>query len=214
VLRTHEEKGKPTPAAKGPLVPRPFIPRDKYARRAAKEGFLARSAYKLQEIDGKFHLLRPGRRVLDIGCAPGSWLQVASRAVGPSGLVVGVDLKPAQFVARNVRTFVCDVTAPRFDSLVEPFAPFDVVLSDAAPSTTGIRDRDQAASLALCERAAEIGRKLLFPGGSFVVKLFESGDTAAFRKRLTRSFRRVALFKPAASRDRSYETYLVAVGKR
>lgn len=195
-------------------MPKPFIPRDRYARRAAAEGFLARSAYKLQEIDGKFRLFRRGQRVLDVGCAPGSWLQVASRAVGSSGLVVGVDLKQAEFAAPNVRTFVCDVTTAEFDSLVAPFAPFGLVLSDAAPNTTGIRDRDQAASLALCERAADIAGKLLVPGGSFVVKLFESGDTPAFRARLNRSFERVALFKPAASRDRSYETYLVALGKR
>ena len=111
-----------------------YVPRDTYARRAAEQGYLARSAFKLERIDERFGVLRPGFRVLDLGAAPGSWLQVASKSVGPRGLVVGVDLTPVSFSAPNVVSLPADILRNDFPSLILPYAPFDTVLSDAAPN--------------------------------------------------------------------------------
>jgi len=195
-------------------MPKRFIPRDAYARKAVETGYLARSAFKLEAIVEKFGVLKPGDSVLDLGAAPGSWLQVACEVIGPKGRAVGVDLNPIAFTADNVRTLTCDILAPESLRLIEPFGRFDVILSDAAPKTTGIRGHDQAQSLALAERAVEIAQSCLRQGGAMVVKVFESADTSRLQKRIEKLFRNVYRYKPPASRDRSYETYLVALHKR
>jgi len=195
-------------------MPRPYVPNDSYARKAAAQGYLARSAFKLESIVEKFGVVRPGDRVLDIGAAPGSWLQVTSKIIGSRGLAVGVDLNPVTFSAENVRTFVCDILTAEFLDLIKPFAPFDAVLSDAAPNTSGIRDRDAELSLALAERVAEAAELHLRLGGSMVIKIFESGDTSLFVKRVRKKFEKVQTYKPPASRERSRETYIVALRKR
>ncbi|OQB43025.1 MAG: Ribosomal RNA large subunit methyltransferase E [Candidatus Latescibacteria bacterium ADurb.Bin168] len=193
---------------------RRFVPRDSYARKALEQGYLARSAFKLERINEKFHILRPAFHVLDLGAAPGSWLQVASREAGPRGLVVGVDLTPVSFSAPNVVALTADILSPDFPDRVLPFAPFDTVLSDAAPRTTGIRDRDQAGSLALVEAAVETARSFMKRGGALVAKAFESEDIHRLVRVLANEYESVRTFKPPASRDRSYETYLIARGKK
>ncbi|OJI06380.1 hypothetical protein BK004_03880 [bacterium CG10_46_32] len=194
-------------------MPKPFIPNDAFAKKAHAEGYLARSAYKLKAIAEKFNLPRPGDRVLDIGAAPGSWLQVASELVGPSGRVIGVDLSPVHFRAKNVTTIVHDILADDIGSILAEYAPFDALLSDAAPSTSGIKDRDQALSEELVEQALLLGEQFLKPGGTVVAKLFQSGETKNLAHRARKSFSQVQTYKPQASRDRSFETYLICLNR-
>jgi 23S rRNA (uridine2552-2'-O)-methyltransferase len=191
-----------------------FNPRDRYARKATEEGYLARSAFKLQFISERFPVLRPRFRVLDLGAAPGSWMQVASGIVGPKGIVVGVDINPIMFSAPNVVTMSADILASAFGETVAQYAPFDTVLSDAAPSTTGIRERDQAASMELVEGAVAIARWALKRRGVLVAKAFECEEMHTIMKLLRAEYDEVRAFKPPASRDRSYETFIIALGKR
>lgn len=192
---------------------KPFTPNDAYARKARDEGYLARSAYKLKDIIQRFRALKPGFAVLDLGASPGSWLQVASELVGPSGLVVGVDLSPIAFRAKNVVTLLRDMLAPSIDDVLTKYGPFDAVLSDAAPKTSGIKDRDQALSEELVAQALALAGKHLKPGGNLVAKLFQSSETNVLTRRAEELFKQVRLYKPKASRDRSFETYLIGLNK-
>ncbi|HXX31586.1 MAG TPA: RlmE family RNA methyltransferase [Myxococcaceae bacterium] len=194
---------------------KPYRPRDHYFRKAKAEGFRARSAFKLEEVARRFALLRAGARVLDLGAAPGGFLQVVAEAVGPSGLAVGVDLVPLRpFKQPWVRTGVVDVVADdALDALdrISP-GPYDAVLSDLAPKTSGIRGTDEARSLRLAERAREIARARGRPGSSFLVKVFMGGGFEAFREELRRSYAQVRVVRPEATRSASAEVYLVALG--
>jgi 23S rRNA (uridine2552-2'-O)-methyltransferase len=165
----------------------------------------------------RFALLRPGARVLDLGAAPGGFLQVIAGAVGPSGLAVGVDLVAVRpFSEQWVRTAVLDVLADDAREQIEALAPgpYDAVLSDMAPKTTGVRATDEARSLRLAERALELARALGRPGSSFVTKLFMGGDFEAFRAQLREAYREVKVVRPEATRSASVEIYLVALGLR
>lgn len=196
---------------------KPYRPRDHYFQRAKQRGFRARSAFKLEELAQRFGLLRPGARVLDLGAAPGGFLQVVARAVGPSGLAVGVDLVPVRpFSEKWVRTAVLDVLADDAREQVEAVAPgpYDAVLSDLAPKTTGVRATDEARSLRLAERALELARALGRPGSSFVTKLFMGGDFESFRARVREAYREVKVVRPEATRSASAEIYLVGLGLR
>lgn len=196
---------------------KPYRPKDHYFQKAKAEGFRARSAFKLEEVASRFRLLRPGARVLDLGAAPGGFLQVIAQAVGPSGLAVGVDvvrLRP--FKETWVRTAVLDVLADDALEAVDRLAsgPWDAVLSDLAPKTSGIRGTDEARSLRLAERALEIARTRGRPGSSFLVKLFMGGDFEPFRAELRRSYEEVKVVRPEATRSASVEVYLVALRLR
>jgi 23S rRNA (uridine2552-2'-O)-methyltransferase len=150
--------------------------RDYYFLKARQEGYPARSVYKLKEIDKRFHLFRPGMRVLDLGAAPGSWSLEASKRVGPEGLVIGVDIQPAAApFPPNVRFFQENIFArsQALTGLIQSGGPFDLVLSDMAPSTTGHRGTDQARSAALCAEALALALSCLIKGGSFVVKVLD-----------------------------------------
>lgn len=196
---------------------KPYRPKDHYFRRAKQRGFRARSAFKLEELVQRFGLIRPGARVLDLGAAPGGFLQVVARGVGPSGLAVGVDLVPLRpFPESWVRTGVVDVLADDAQAQVEALAPgpYDAVLSDMAPKTTGVRGTDEARSLRLAERALELARALGKPGSSFVAKLFMGGDFESFRARLRDAYREVKVVRPEATRSASVEVYLVGLGLR
>ncbi len=185
---------------------------DRFYRRARQESYAARSVYKLEEIDRRFRLLRPGARVLDLGCRPGSWLQYAARAVGPKGALVGIDRTPLDVTipgARIVVGSVFDVAGPE---LAGDLGGFDVVLSDMAPDTTGIRAIDQARSEGLFERALDIAVETLAPGGRFVGKLFQGPGWKALIERARGSFREVRTVKPEGSRKESIEQYVVALG--
>ncbi|HEJ84113.1 MAG TPA: RlmE family RNA methyltransferase [Desulfobacteraceae bacterium] len=183
---------------------------DAYARRARDEKWLARSVYKLQEIDSRFKLIKRGSRILDLGCYPGSWCQYALGRTGPGGEVVGIDLKrPDHLSAREFRFIETDVMSLEIDWLVREISPRDMVMSDLAPSTTGIRATDESRSLALAGRAVEIAGALLKCGGHFVCKIFEGEDLNRFKEEVSGRFRQARLFRPKATRKRSREVYLI-----
>jgi 23S rRNA (uridine2552-2'-O)-methyltransferase len=189
--------------------------KDFYHRKAKEEGFLARSAYKLQEIQKKFRLLKPGSKVIDLGCAPGAWVQVALPLVGEKGLVVGVDLEKIEkkdLDAPNFRFIHGDAFKLKPEDL--PEGPFDVVLSDMAPKTSGIKVRDQALSAALCLHALETAKLHLRRGGALVVKLFEGEDAENVAKEISVYFEQMKHFRPDSTRQASKEIYLIATGKR
>ena len=183
---------------------------DHYARRAKKEKWLARSVYKLQEIDNKFKLIRKGNRLLDLGCYPGSWTQYALKKVGNQGEVVGIDLtKPDQLLMDGFRFIQADVMGLEPQWLTREISPRDVVISDLAPSTTGISATDTSRSITLARKALEIASSLLKRNGSFVCKILEGEDIKGFKAEVSGNFRQVRLFRPKATRKRSREVYLV-----
>ncbi|MBW1982821.1 MAG: RlmE family RNA methyltransferase [Deltaproteobacteria bacterium] len=190
-------------------------PHDHFFQRAKRQGFVARSVYKLEEVDRRVGLLKPGYKVLDLGCYPGSWLQYCSRAVGKNGLVVGVDIQPVDIsLPTNVHIIACDVFNLLPTDLFRYSSTFDVVLSDLAPATTGIRSVDSARSAMLVEKALALAASLLQPGGHFVAKIFQGSELDVLNKKLRTMFERVRGIRPRAVRKGSRELYLVALGKR
>ncbi|MCU0540505.1 MAG: RlmE family RNA methyltransferase [Desulfobacterales bacterium] len=188
---------------------------DPFTRRARRENYPARSIYKLQEIQKRTGVLRKGGRVLDLGCAPGSWLLFAAEAVGPEGRVVGVDLTPVSLaLPAQVTTITADVLALAETPAGIPGAPFDAVLSDMAPATTGSRGVDAARSFRLCAAALAIARQLLKPGGAFVCKIFQGEDFKGFVDAVKAGFAEHRIFKPQSSRKASSEIYLIGKGKK
>jgi 23S rRNA (uridine2552-2'-O)-methyltransferase len=185
---------------------------DHYFHRAKKEHFLARAVYKLEEMQKRYKLLKPGNRVLDLGASPGSWLQFTSDLVGPKGLVLGVDTKDITHAfPGNVIVLQRDVCEPGFvEELAGRYAPFDVVLSDMAPATSGIRVADSARSALLVEQALHIARLTLKPDGHFLTKIFQGTDFHELLPEVKRTFKRVKVVKPAASRKQSREVYILA----
>jgi len=184
--------------------------KDAFYHRAKREGFAARAVYKLQEMDRRFRLFRKGQRVLDLGCAPGSWLQYAATCVGPQGKLVGVDLAP---VTASLPSWVRILQEDLFHldpQTAFPEAPFDLVLSDAAPKTTGIRFTDQVRSYELSLRALEIALSVLREGGGFVCKIFQGPQFPEFLRKVRSHFKKTSTFKPKSSRSESFETYLIA----
>jgi 23S rRNA (uridine2552-2'-O)-methyltransferase len=189
-----------------------FNPKDRFFHKAKAEGFLARSAYKLDEIQKKFRILAPGDQVLDLGAAPGAWSQVACKAVGEKGRVVGLDLKPVEFKAPNASFYVMDVFA--FNPEILSAKPVDCLLSDMAPNTTGIRSVDQARSAELCHAVLLLADAHLRSNGHLVMKLFEGPDAEKLSKDLSRRFQQSKRFKPEAVRKGSFETYFVGLKKK
>ena len=196
---------------------KPYRPKDHYFQKAKAEGLRARSAFKLEEVARRFRLFRPGARVLDLGAAPGGFLQVIAQAVGPQGLVLGVDLVPVRpFKESWVQTAVLDILSDGALEALEGLAPkpFDVVLSDLAPKTSGIRSADEARSLRLAERALEVSQRFGRVGSSFLVKLFMGGDFEAFRAQLREAYGEVKVVRPEATRSASVEVYLLGLARR
>jgi len=187
---------------------------DSFHRRAKQQGFAARSVFKLEEIDQKHHVLRAGARVLDLGCRPGSWLQYAAKVVGDRGALVGVDRAPLDVAIPRARILVGDVFALTVEELRGELEAFDVVLSDLAPDTSGVRSADQARSEALFERALELAELTLDRKGNFVGKLFMGLDWQRLIKRAREGWSEVRTVKPAGSRKESIEQYVVALGRR
>jgi 23S rRNA (uridine2552-2'-O)-methyltransferase len=182
---------------------------DAFFRKARNEGFAARAVYKLEDIDQRVRLFRAGARVLDLGCRPGSWLQYAVKVVGPHGKVVGVDRLPLPQPVPGAHVIVADIYTLSDEEILCGLAAYDVVLSDMAPDTTGIRATDQARSANLVEEALGRAERLLAPLGCFVAKIFQSPEVEGLRKRMGRHFSDVRLLKPEASRQQSTELYLV-----
>ncbi len=211
-----------------------YRPQDRFFQKAKKDQYVARSIYKLEEIDRRHPLFSKGDRVVDLGAAPGSWLQYLAGAVGKKGCVVGYDLEPVSVGAPNTEAFVADVTAldpervrgdvaalsarvkgkPPPEGPLPPSFQVDGVVSDMAHKLTGIRDADQAKSVGLVRHALALSSAIVRPGGYFVAKLFQGHDTDDLVKDVKAVFEDVKLLKPEATRDGSREVFLVARRRR
>jgi 23S rRNA (uridine2552-2'-O)-methyltransferase len=188
---------------------------DHLSRQAKKDRYPARSVYKLKEMQDKFRIIRKGNKILDLGCAPGSWLLFAAEKTGPSGRVVGIDIKPVSIqIPGHARIVQADVLSMDETALDGIGRHFDVVLSDMAPATTGRKEVDAARSFYLCQAALETARHLLNAGGSFVCKIFQGEDFKAFCDEVSESFRQTKTFKPKSSRKPSKEIYVIGLGKK
>jgi len=188
--------------------------RDPYVKQAVKAGYRSRAVFKLQEMDRRDHLLRPGMLVIDLGAAPGSWSQYASGRVGPSGRVIALDrlemdAMPGVEVIKGDFSEMA-VLEQLMDSLDGGKA--DLVISDMAPNISGIASVDQPRSMALVELALDCAQRVLTPGGSFVAKVFQGEGSQEFVQSLRSNFSRVVIRKPGASKPRSSEVYVLASG--
>ncbi len=192
---------------------------DHYSRQAKKDDFPARSVYKLKEIQQKLQIIKQGDKVLDLGCAPGSWTKFAGELVGEKGLVIGIDQKAiSERFPTHVHIMTGDVIVlaeKDADDLAGLIGEgFHAVLSDMAPSTTGRKEVDAARSYYLCRAALTIAGKILEPGGFFVCKIFQGEDFNEFVNKVAGDFEQHKIFKPQSCRKESKEIYIIGLGKK
>jgi len=187
--------------------------REKYFQKAKSEGYRARSAYKLIQIQEKFHIIKRSHIIIDLGAAPGSWSQVASKWVNKKGRVIALDLQAMDPIP-GVTILQGDMTDPDVQAQLIQAAGgrANVVLSDAAPSTTGIKLRDHVLSMELGHAALDVAKKLLRPGGTLVIKVFQGEDLPALVHDVKKAFHPVKLHAPDATHRGSWETFIVAQG--
>ena len=186
--------------------------RDQYRRLAKGQGYRARSAYKLLQINRSYNVLKKGNKVVDLGCAPGGWLQVAVKEVRTSGKVIGIDLKPVTPVVDAI-ILQGSIEDSNVLSKIEDIlgSKADVVLSDLAPNVSGVWDIDHARQISLSTIALQFTQRVLRIGGSSVFKVFEGDMLKEFRSELHRNFGKVFLSKPSASRQESSELYIICL---
>lgn len=208
--------------------------KDHYYKKAKAEGRASRASYKLEQIQAKFRVIKKGDRVFDLGCAPGSWMEVVSEMVGENGFVVGIDLLPLKiqlrknmcyvqgdindevalkeigcgYAARNVLRSTINVSSRATDQRMV----FDVIISDMAPNTSGVSFKDSYLSYELDVQALEVAKKYLKTGGNFIAKIFQGEEVDIFRKELRAAFKKVETYIPDATRQGSKELYLVGLG--
>ena len=190
-----------------------YNPQDSYYKKSKQEGYRSRAAYKLLELQQRFRLMRPGDVVVDLGAAPGGWLQVAAKFVGQSGKVIGIDLQPIETLREpNIIFFQGDITSPEISKKISELVDGKVhcVLSDLAPRLSGIRDADAARCLELNRTALTVATALLRPGGSFLVKGFVNQELHTFTLELKQHFHSVQRTRPEATRQGSSEFYFFA----
>ncbi|TLY01531.1 MAG: RlmE family RNA methyltransferase [Thaumarchaeota archaeon] len=186
--------------------------KDQYRRLAKDQGYRARSAYKLLQLNNSYHIIKKGSKVVDLGCAPGGWLQVVTKEVGHAGKVVGIDLKPVESVAGATVLKGSIEDVDMFEKIAGILgSKADVILSDLAPNVSGLWDIDHARQISLSATALGFARQVLRVGGSAVFKVFEGDLLNEFRVDLKTSFGRVLLNKPSASRQESSELYIVCL---
>ena len=190
---------------------------DFYTKKAKEQNFAARSVFKLEEMDQKFKIFKPNQKILDLGAAPGSWSQYASKKIGPKGSLLGLDLTKIIIKLPNARFLQADILKDDIYQLSKDTgfedALYDVVMSDMAPNTTGIKITDQARSLELCEMALNVADQHLKKNGAFICKLFHSEDFKTYQLRLKGMFKRVDVLKPKATRQISKEIFFIAMGR-
>ena len=186
--------------------------RDQYRRLAKDQGYRARSAYKLLQMNRSYNIIKKSDKVVDLGCAPGGWLQVAMKEVGSSGKVIGVDLKPVTPVA-GATILQGNIEDPNVLSKIAEIlgCKADVVLSDMAPNVSGVWDIDHARQISLSTLALDFAQQVLRVGGSSVFKVFEGDMLKEFKSELRKSFGKVLLSKPSASRQESSELYIICL---
>jgi 23S rRNA (uridine2552-2'-O)-methyltransferase len=192
-----------------------YNPHDRYYQKAKQEGYRSRAAYKLLDLQERYRLLKAGDAVVDLGAAPGGWLQVAAKIIGPKGRIVGVDLQPIQgFREANIILIQGDMTRADVQKQIQELlnGPADCVLSDLAPKLSGIRDADAARCLELNQAALAVGAQLLRANGSLLIKSFISQDLQSFTAELKKYFSAVQRTKPEATRQGSSEFYFYAKG--
>ncbi len=188
---------------------------DHYSQQAKKEGFPARSVYKLKEIQKKYGLIKKGNKILDLGCAPGSWLLYAADLTGNTGQVIGIDLVPVTVRVASHVTMYTDNILSMDDAFFRSLGQdVDVVMSDMAPSTTGNRLVDSTRSFNLCQMALTVAQTTLKTGGSFVCKIFQGEDFKEFSDSVKAVFNRHKIFKPQSTRKVSKEIYIIGFGKK
>jgi 23S rRNA (uridine2552-2'-O)-methyltransferase len=192
----------------------PYRRPDAFTKAAKARGYPARSVFKLEEIDRRVRLLRPGQRVLDLGAAPGSWSLYAGQRIGPTGKLLAVDLTPITVPLGPGAQFAQGDALSLANEDLALFAPYDVVLSDMAPSTTGSKLADQARSFELFMRALAVAAALGAPGSAFVGKLFMSDDFTQARDALRALFTEVKVIRPEGTRSSSFEVFLVGLRRK
>lgn len=187
--------------------------KDRFYKQAKEEGHLSRAFYKLEQIQTKFKIIKKGDTVIDLGCAPGGWLEIASKLVGQSGRVVGIDILPVKIKnLPNVKVILGDINETKTDQLLSYGKKADVVISDMAPSTSGVKFRDSYLSYELASAALQMAEMILVTGGNFAVKIFPGEEFASYKKGLESHFEKVFQYRPEATRKSSNEIYLVAIG--
>jgi 23S rRNA (uridine2552-2'-O)-methyltransferase len=192
----------------------PYKRADHFTKEAKKQGYPARSVFKLEEIDRRIRLLKPGMRVLDLGAAPGSWSLYVTQKIGAKGHLLAVDLSEILVPFPPNATFLQGDALSLDNEALATYAPYDVVLSDMAPNTTGNRLGDQTRSFELFMRALAVADKLLKPGGAFVGKIFMGEDFQEAKKAVKKLFTEERAIKPEGTRASSYELFLIGIGKK
>jgi len=190
---------------------------DFYSLKAQKEGYPARSVYKLEEIQQKINIIKPGNHVLDIGASPGSWSLYVLKVLKGQGKLTAIDLKPLNLKKNppsNYDFFQGDVFDEANQEKLRAKGPYHVIVSDAAPSTTGNRTIDCGRSYSLNEQILTVGDRLLEPGGNLVIKVFQGGDERELLQRMQQAFEKVKILKPKAVRKISFETYYIGLNKK
>lgn len=190
-----------------------YKPQDPYFHRAKREGYVARSVYKLQEIDQRYQLLRPGMQVIDLGAAPGSWSQYLAQRVGPTGAVLAIDLQPLRYQAPEVTFWQIDVFAAEVEERIAGQA-WDGLVSDMAPATTGSRTTDHIRSAQLVARALALAELAVRPGGFWVAKLLEGPQREVLTAQARQLFQEVFLLRPKSTRKGSTECFLIGRKRR
>lgn len=196
------------------MAKNPYKGADHFTKAAKKQGYPARSVFKLEEIDRRVRLLRPGMSVVDLGAAPGSWTMYAADKIGPKGKLLSVDLKPLEVALPTNIMFVQGDAFALGEDILAPFVPFDVVLSDMAPNTTGNRLGDQTRSFELFMHALGVAEKHLAPGGAFVGKIFMGEDFQHAKRAVKNLFTEERAIRPDGTRTTSYELFLVGLNRR
>jgi 23S rRNA (uridine2552-2'-O)-methyltransferase len=188
---------------------------DHLTQRAKNENYPARSVYKLEEIQNKFKVVKKNDQVLDLGCAPGSWLLYAAKQVGDHGKIFGIDLKQIQIhLPENVFVIKDNILNLDNESFLDENTKFNVILSDMAPATTGRKDVDAFRSFELCNMALKVADDSLLQNGNFVCKIFQGNDFNAFQKNVKSKFKECKIFKPESCRKQSKEIYIIAKYKK
>jgi 23S rRNA (uridine2552-2'-O)-methyltransferase len=199
-------------------VPKAWIQdrkRDYYYQKAKEEKYRSRASYKLSQANNKYHFIKYGDVVLDLGAAPGGWIQVAKKIIGNKGFILGVDLRDIEsFPQDYIRTIIGDITEPETCQQISELLPSkaDVIVSDASPNISGIWEVDHARQIDLAQRALEIASEILRPSGNFFVKVFQGDMLDDFVQKVKKHFDVVKVIKPQASRAKSSEMFILAMG--
>lgn len=184
---------------------------DHYSKKAMKEGYAARSVYKLMEIQDKFSLFKKGHKILDLGCAPGSWSQYASSLIGEKGLLIGIDFKEIKVNPANAVFIKGNFLKDHTKDKLKEYVPFDGIISDMAPDTSGDKLIDCYSSSDLVEDALEFSYKYLKKGGFFIAKIFQGGNEKKIMDEVKMAFKTAKWFKPKSSRKKSVELFIIGI---